>query len=188
MTSNDLARWQEIEKRANDARELAKDRLAELPIEFNINTDVRLLATVITGGAVEPVANLTLSGERLAGCLEWLPRGGNIFFEAYDRLVRQRFSIAHELGHFFLHAHLLRSKGKVHGDTTEIEDETADDTFNPVWEREANAFAAAFLIPGNDVQADIDHFGPAVPFLAERYQVAEVTLRRRLKTLEILAA
>ena len=139
--------------------------------------------------AVEPEANLVLSGERLAGCLEWLPRGGNIFFEAYDRPVRQRFSIAHELGHFFLHAHLLRSKSKMHGDTLRTEDdETADDTFDPVWEREANAFAAAFLIPGSDVRTDIHYFGPAVPFLAERYQVAEATMRRRLKTLETLAA
>ena len=50
MTLNDRSRWEEIEVIAHQARQLAKERLAELPIEFGIETDVRLLATVITGG------------------------------------------------------------------------------------------------------------------------------------------
>lgn len=55
---------------------------------------------------------------------------------------RTRFSIAHELGHFYLDEHraFLMSGGQAHSSTSEF---VADDAI----EREANAFAAGLLMP-----------------------------------------
>ena len=66
---------------------------------------------------------------------------------ATGRHPRTRFSLAHELGHFFLprhHAH-LRGGGLAHGSAAEF---TADMTI----EREADAFAASLLMPAATVR------------------------------------
>lgn len=56
---------------------------------------------------------------------------------------RTRFSICHELGHYFLddhRAYLMSPKGKSHGSHTEF-------TSDNMVEREADAFAASLLLP-----------------------------------------
>merc|ERR1711941_49101 len=62
-------------------------------------------------------------------------------------LVRQRFTIAHELGHFYLHRNVL---GKGTGDTKAYRSNVPGHT-NPditqQHEREANSFAANLLMP-----------------------------------------
>lgn len=56
--------------------------------------------------------------------------------------VRTRFSISHELGHFFIDEHhqYLRGGGKPHGSFAEYQSDA-------VMEREADAFAASLLMP-----------------------------------------
>ena len=56
--------------------------------------------------------------------------------------VRQRFTIAHELGHYFLnhHSNLFIDKGNLYRDKRSSEG-------NIRWEREANKFAAELLMP-----------------------------------------
>jgi Zn-dependent peptidase ImmA (M78 family) len=57
---------------------------------------------------------------------------------------RTRFSIAHELGHYFIEAHhqYLRTGGKSHGSRSEFR---ADN----IIEREADSFAASILLPAS---------------------------------------
>ena len=55
-------------------------------------------------------------------------------------------------------------------------------------EAEADAFAGAFLLPSASLRDDIAQFGMSVSFLAERYAVSGATVRRRLKTLEVVAS
>jgi hypothetical protein len=87
------------------------------------------------------------------GQLEYHPRHGRflLFFNTkYDTEVgvhhpRTRFSISHELGHFYLlkhHAH-LRAGGATHGSRSESW------SSDSLMEREADAFAAGLLMPKN---------------------------------------
>lgn len=194
-------RIQEIEGLALTQRQEAQEQFAFLNLPFENSTDLRYIATILIGGPVEPYPNLLVKGERLAGQLLWKGSFPQIFFEEYDPLVRQRFSIAHELGHFFLHTHDWQDNFKsphcTHLASTSNEDEGIQEnepsskeennlnTDNQN-EEEADAFAAAFLLPVNQLKEDIAKFGLAISFLAQRYQVAEATMRRRLKTLERL--
>jgi len=73
--------------------------------------------------------------------------GGFLFYNTDEPLPRQRFSIAHEVGHFLLHAAEIRldqTQGIL--ETTQYQ--------NPAWdarERQANRFAAELLLPGDRV-------------------------------------
>lgn len=184
-TKLSTARLSEIEDIAAMARSEAATRLSDLGLTLDLQTELRYTATVLTLGPVEPYANLSRHNERLAGILDW--RGGcyRILFEAYDPLVRQRFSIAHELGHFFLHADQSRRTrcrcSQQHVDREELPEQGVFDL-----EHEADAFAGAFLLPTEIFRADLKHFGHCVAFLAERYQVSQAALRRRTQTLERL--
>ena len=73
-----------------------------------------------------------------------------IELDARAATVRQRFSIAHELGHMCLgHAH--------------------DD--GPIAERQANVFAGSLLVPRKWLTRDIKTF-PTIEALAQRYHVS----------------
>lgn len=66
--------------------------------------------------------------------------------------VRQRFTIAHELGHFLLHDH-----EQLHIDRSpyfRLRSELASQGVDPT-EIEANSFAAALLMPGSMVSSDL---------------------------------
>lgn len=164
---------------------------------------------LLVGGSVRAVANLKGDdGERLAGGIRWQGKSeAEILYEAYDPSVRQRFTLGHELGHFVLHGELLHPHGGAHGDPPRGEADEDIDTLStgetgaecqvrqipeeewvedPIWEREADAFAAAFLIPGRRLADDIARFGRSVPFLSTRYGVSATAMHRRIQTLEAL--
>jgi hypothetical protein len=184
---------QAVEQAADEARQQVLDRLAAYGCIYDDNCaylldpDITLQAAVglITGGPVEPYPNLIRRDERLAGVLEWVGTTPFIYYEAYDLVVRQRFSIAHELGHFRLHAQQREHCQCAHPaiDPPDSDDESLATT--PRFEREADAFAAAFLMPQALLRADIAQFGCCVAFLAARYQVSEPAMRRRLRRLEL---
>jgi Zn-dependent peptidase ImmA (M78 family) len=166
-----------------DMRQTVLDRLADLELPPEYINDVVLAATLFTGGPVEPYPNLTRDDDRLAGVLDWTDDIPRIFFEIYDPPTRQRFSIAHELGHFVLHA---RHHRRCQCAQSAVDSEADEDQAVLDVEREADAFAAAFLLPADLVRADLAQFGRCVAFLAARYQVSEAAMRRRLRTLEWL--
>lgn len=66
--------------------------------------------------------------------------------------VRQRFTIAHELGHFFLEhqAELFIDKGNLYRDNRSKEG-------NIQWEKDANKFAAELLMPENFIRELIEN-------------------------------
>lgn len=97
-----------------------------------------------------------------------------------DRPVRQRFTIAHEIGHLILHAF-----DGIHVDKTYRRDgrsKTADDHR----EIEANGFAAELLVPLEMLRADIEAIGidvesdTEVATLAKRYEVSAQMMTIRL--------
>jgi Zn-dependent peptidase ImmA (M78 family) len=104
---------------------------------------------------------------------------------------RQRFSIAHELGHYLMHA----DRPTVFVDEMLVHFR-ADATSEPADPREieANAFAAALLMPGDWItddlrRRDIDAlFGDlSLQRLARRYSVSQQALTIRLMNLGFLA-
>jgi Zn-dependent peptidase ImmA (M78 family) len=99
--------------------------------------------------------------------------------------ARQRFTIAHEIGHLVMHSSGLEA---VHIDKNfEVHlRSSASSTAESVAEIEANAFAASLLMPREMVIADVD--GQMLDFedprlvkrLAERYEVSTQAMTFRL--------
>jgi hypothetical protein len=93
---------------------------------------------------------------------------------------RRRFTIAHELGHWYLHADAAGSFQRFCRD--------ADLASTTRQEGAANAFAAALLTPAALLRTEADACGLNLPLLARRFDVSLPAMRRRLLTLGLLPA
>ncbi len=101
---------------------------------------------------------------------------------------RQRFTIAHELGHFILHPGAtfidktvaVRFRDQQSGSGTDEE------------EKEANGFAAALLMPEGWLRRDLEDGAfkaedeEALSSLADRYGVSTLAMSFRLQNLELI--
>lgn len=164
-----------VEAAADNARRQGAEHLATMGHQWTRAMDVpttQLVASLLIGGVVKAVPNLTHQGERVAGLLTQENSEFKLEFELYEPVVRQRFSIGHELGHYFLHI-----------GQPEI---SAPGLEKPDIESEADAFAAALLIPRDELRQDLAEFGPSTAFLAQRYNVSEAALKSRLQILKVL--
>jgi Zn-dependent peptidase ImmA (M78 family) len=100
--------------------------------------------------------------------------------------VRQRFTIAHEIGHFVLH----RSEKTFFVDEASIFFRESHSPAEAALEREANAFAAALLMPETAVRelagdyVDI-HDEAAIRRLAREFAVSPQALMIRLSNLQL---
>lgn len=114
--------------------------------------------------------------------------GNNKVIISYNQIEdpkRSRFTVAHELGHFFLHSNdqpfFVNKLPKV------MYRNNASSTGEVLKEREANAFAAAILMPMELISKEIDncHFeGEAViKNLAKTFKVSEQAMTFRLSNL-----
>lgn len=96
--------------------------------------------------------------------------------------VRQRFTVAHELGHYFLHP---RKDAFV-----DYRDNKKEIMRTPT-ERHANMFAAALLMPQSLLAKDFKNFSKdgftevELEKLADKYQVSEHAMRFRLINLNL---
>lgn len=112
-----------------------------------------------------------------------------IRYNSQDKLPRQRFTVAHEIGHYLLHSEpnslFIDKSEKV------MYRNIQSSTGELVKEREANAFAAALLMPrrliivvtenlADEEQEDIVHF------LAKRFKVSESAMAIRLSNMGML--
>lgn len=108
--------------------------------------------------------------------------------------TRQRFTLAHELGHFLLHK---RNEGGLHVDESDFfvrfrDHHSADGSDRE--EREANAFAAELLMPTGFLERDVKGMGDglslsddtAIRALAQRYGVSLQALSIRLANLGLI--
>lgn len=102
-----------------------------------------------------------------------------------DSTVRQNFTIAHELGHFFLNhqGNIFIDKGPLFRDSNSSEG-------NIKWERDANKFAAELLMPEaflseliSDVE--IDDF-EELDIIANKIKVSTQALTYRLMNLNLV--
>lgn len=97
----------------------------------------------------------------------------------HQPVTRQRFSIAHEIGHFL--------SGHISFDDEELHVEESQGWFDPYnrQEREANQFAAELLMPSEYLHGDVTQYGLDAPRLAKRYQVSEQAMWIQLIDLEL---
>lgn len=115
-----------------------------------------------------------------------------------ESLVRQRFSIAHELGHFYLHSKkgdvFFVSKQKKHSlgqREVHYRDEKSSSGEDKK-EREANGFAAALLMPRSMVIKAIEITPPffsteeAIKYLAKTFNVSPIAMSIRLTRIGLI--
>lgn len=107
------------------------------------------------------------------------PEGGSyearIYFDQRHAVTRQRFTIAHELGHLMLH------------DVREAWRDTSRDMVSrDINEIQANAFAADLLMPPYSVQYLVERIGLNVARLAREFNVSRESMKYRLKNLDLM--
>ncbi len=128
--------------------------------------------------------------KELAGFLFVTPSVGLVFVNASDSVPRQRFSAAHELGHFVLH------RDKMYGvsfadipENIELSKKQSDQH-----EREANRFAADLLMPEELCHERAEDFKrayrvwprtPLAYYMAAEFLVSGEAMSYRLKDLEV---
>jgi Zn-dependent peptidase ImmA (M78 family) len=127
----------------------------------------------------------------MSGLLVVEGKRGAIAYNATHASVRQRFTIAHEIGHYLLH--LKNSTSKLFLDRyTVYRRDDQSSTGNDREEIEANAFAAAVLMPGglvrdevrkNDFDLDDED---DLTILAKRFNVSTTAMTFRLGNLGLL--
>jgi Zn-dependent peptidase ImmA (M78 family) len=128
-------------------------------------------------------------GENVSGVLVVEQNSGIIGINPSDPQVRQRFTIAHELGHYELH----RNKEDFFIDKQKILFRDANSSSGEIKnEREANAFAAAILMPENLLRKEINkkHINvseeEAVKKLAKTFGVSEIAMTFRITNLNLI--
>lgn len=105
------------------------------------------------------------------------PKERIIYFNPTEPPTRQRFTVAHELGHhFFSHGERPRDSAA----------QFSSLYFDPV-ESQANRFAAELLMPAGSVQLlVVDRGETDISTLARYFDVSEVAMKIRLKSLGYL--
>ncbi|MBF5094004.1 ImmA/IrrE family metallo-endopeptidase [Azospirillum sp. INR13] len=109
------------------------------------------------------------------------PGDFEIYVAAHTGPVRDRFTIAHELGHYILHYLWPRSQGRVIGPTE------AQRYGSGRVEWEANWFAAGFLMPAESFNSEFHNSGGNLPYLSERFGVSMEAARIRAQSLGLMA-
>lgn len=115
--------------------------------------------------------------DNISGYIERIDGSYRIVVNANHAPTRQRFTAAHELGHYIYHRDLL---GDGVGDNRAYR---ADGTgrqnpsIRPIHERQANSFAANVLMPRHRL-TNVDHETTAV--LAARFEVSQQAMAIRL--------
>lgn len=116
------------------------------------------------------LANGTSSGR----CISVEGGGRVILVNPADSQVRQRFTIAHELGHALMHDERDHHRTEKKYTLTNYRTEEA----------QANRFAAELLMPSELVTAAF-HAGKGLEELASAFGVSQTAMRIRLETLRL---
>lgn len=111
----------------------------------------------------------------ISGMLRVEPDWAEIFVNSSDTPARQRFTIAHELGHFYERT----SRGLV---DFNVIDYRSNKGYN-LHEFYADEFAASLLIPSAALRDALDE-GLTIPLIAARFQVSIPAAKMRVERFE----
>lgn len=157
--------------------ELAAERLLLSDWDYKIPVDV---AAIAKRRGVRVLADEELVKEGLSGkvCIE--DGEAVIRYNPQDAEVRQRFTVAHELGHLVL-GHVRGSA--CHRDPSKNYNTQVFDAN----ERDANVFAAHLLMPPPAVRIALGHVkGANLEKLARLFKVSKTAMEIRLKSMGLL--
>ncbi|CAN7203320.1 ImmA/IrrE family metallo-endopeptidase [Rhizobium sp. LjRoot30] len=147
---------------ATDARKIAQHNLLT-----TIPMDVRGLANALG----LRVASMPMD-ENVSGYLEKEGSGWTIGVNSLHHINRQRFTIAHEIGHYFLHRdRTIFRDGLLFRQAGDIASH----------EREANLFASLLLMPDVEFRQALTQNN--IPVVAEKFGVSQQAANFRVKTL-----
>jgi Zn-dependent peptidase ImmA (M78 family) len=149
--------------------------------------DVELIATLLYALGVQRVEDLRVGQRAYAGLLDG--RAKLIAVEGLDGAPRQRFSLAHELGHYVLHF-LPQPNGRGLFTCTTQDmaiSQAGTELVHARQELEANQFAAALLMPEPAVRAMHQVVGGRLFALARHFQVSQQAMEIRLGRLGLVA-
>ncbi len=131
------------------------------------------------------VSNAKFSEDSCAALIAKRGHSTRIFVEQSDPPYRKRFSIAHELGHHFLH---LETDGEIVDTHTDMfrDKEPGGGVFSELRLREvhANWFAASLLMPEEFVRSEWVN-NPSISHLAKTFNVSEEAIGYRLDVLDL---
>lgn len=96
-----------------------------------------------------------------------------IFVDQDEPAYRQRFTAAHELGHFVLHKDSI-------GDRVEDNYLLRSEGMSNKQEVEANKFAASLLMPMDMIKAEMEAGNTTISGLAKKFQVSPTAMSIRL--------
>lgn len=116
--------------------------------------------------------------EKISGVLVRDPSYGSasgfiILVDQDEPAYRQRFTAAHELGHFVLHKDSI-------GDRVEDNYLLRSEGMSNRQEAEANKFAAALLMPMDLIESEMEAGNTTVSGLANKFQVSPTAMSIRL--------
>lgn len=157
--------------------ELISHHIREIPVKLEALFDEAGIAYT-----VKPL------GEDVFGCLKRLPDGKfEITVNSSNSVNRQRFTAAHELGHFVLHRHLL---GNGVSDNTAYRSVSGSECYNSNitarHETEANMFAASVLMPTHAVISCWMEGMRDVSELSSKFGVSSAAMGIRLRSLNLV--
>ncbi|MDB5082646.1 MAG: hypothetical protein JWP00_4570 [Chloroflexi bacterium] len=149
--------------------------------------------------AIEVLANkLNLTtqaaelGDNVSGVLVVENGRGAIAYNSDHAVVRQRFTIAHEIAHYLLHVEKNREPQLFIDKYVAFRSDTDSSSGSEQDEVDANKLGAALLIPGTLVleqikkhQLDLDD-DEDVTLLAKQFQVSVIAMTHRLTNLRLL--
>lgn len=160
-----------LKQRQNEIDFIIDDIAAKTGVFYPKNS---LLDIAEVSGVKVYVEDLTEIGDNVSGAILYkdpkTKKEASIFINKKMSGRRQRFTLAHELGHFFLH------NGEV---KLRIDDlDYSKDNHNE--ETEANYFAASLLMPKDILKRKLDE-GLSIEQLSEYFDVSEVAVQNRIK-------
>lgn len=122
----------------------------------------------------------------VSGQIECVDGAFKISINAFENPRRQKFTAAHELGHFMLHRDLLCKRGNLKRHTDILfsgpgKNEVAP--FSQQEEVEANKYAAMLLMPASLVRKYHSELNGSVVELARRFDVSTQAMKIRLSSL-----
>lgn len=128
-------------------------------------------------------------GEDVSGVLVIDNDNFKIGYNSTESLVRQRFTLAHELGHFVLHKKDKKKEVFVDNVTYMFRKSNSRSKDYKV-EMEANQFAAALLMPQSLIEEEINNLNQnflsdhdLIDELAKKFKVSQIAMTYRLNNL-----
>jgi len=172
-------------------RKAAKELLAELEIQLKAPVNLDMIINLLHRKKLFINVSYEDYSNEMAGVSAiLLKEKGKAMIAVNNKHpeVRQRFSIAHELGHLMMHGnneHLNVEKSIQPRLFTRAEGVQGQN------EREANEFAAELLMPEELVKKDYSKYidkkeDNIISFLSNKYNVSEIAMQFRLNNLDLL--